>query len=193
MSHLKVSLGPGFVSAPPIYDVIWCLVALITLFRISGIIGSFGSLVASSSPSDEVKIKISAALIALTDFSVFSAFNGCRSHLSPHQPTPGALVAPVNWLRSAGIREIYFPHLSPFRYFFIPVLVPILKSLAASPLASTATFSTVHFSMSEAEYFSLVASSASPDQVVIKISTDPIDFTYFLYFQQVQFPLLAQD
>ena len=131
-------------------------------------------MIASSAPSDEVEIKISAALIALTAFSVFSAFNrffGCRSHLPPHQPTPGALVAPVNWLRSAGIRERYFPHMSHFRYFFIPVLVPILKSLSASPLASTATFSTVHFSMSEAEYFNLVASSASPDQVVVKIST----------------------
>ena len=164
------------------------------LCLVSGIIGSFGSLVASSASSNEVDIDNLAALIALTDFSVFSAFNrffGCRSHLPPHQPTPGVLVAPVNWFRSAGIRERYFPHLSHLRYFFIPVLVPILKSMAASPLAST--FSTLHFSMSEAEYYSLVASSASPDKVVIKISTDPRNFAYFLYFQQIQFPLLAQD
>ena len=72
--------------------------------------------------------------------------------------------------------------MSHLRYFFLPVLVSILKSLAASPLASTATFSAVHFSMSEAEYSSLVASSASPAQVVIEISTDPIDFTYFSVF-----------
>ena len=44
--------------------------------------------------------------------------------------------------------------------------------------------------MSEAEYSSLVASSASPAQVVIEILTAQIDFSYF---QQVQFPLLAQD
>ena len=36
--------------------------------------------------------------------------------------------------------------------------------------------------MSEAEYFSLVASSASSTQVVIEISTDPIEFTYFSVF-----------
>jgi hypothetical protein len=40
--------------------------------------------------------------------------------------------------------------------------VPILTSLAASPLATTAIFSTVHFSMSDAEYSNLIASSASP-------------------------------
>ena len=50
-----------------------CLVALITveLLKIGDIIGSFGSLVASSASSDEVEVKISTALIALTDFSVF--------------------------------------------------------------------------------------------------------------------------
>ena len=36
--------------------------------------------------------------------------------------------------------------------------------------------------MSESEYFSLVASSASSTQVVIEISTDPIVFTYFSVF-----------
>ena len=62
MSHLKVPLGLGKDRASPTNVVILCLVALITLelcpFNV--IIGSFGSLVASS-----------AALIALTDFSVF--------------------------------------------------------------------------------------------------------------------------
>ena len=75
-------------------------------WALSHIIGSFGSLVASSGSSDEVEIKISAALIALTDFSVFSAFNmffGCRYHLPSHQANPEAQVAPVNWIRSAGI------------------------------------------------------------------------------------------
>ena len=118
-------------------------------------------------------------------------FFGCRSPLPPCQPPPGALVAPVKWFRSAVIKEGYFPLLSHLRYFFIPVLVPILISLAASPLATTATFSTVHFSMSEAEYSSLVASSASTAQVVIEILTDPIEFIFFLYFQEVQFPPLA--
>ena len=33
--------------------------------------------------------------------------------------------------------------------------------------------------MSEAEYSSLVASSASPAQVVIETSIDPIEITYF--------------
>ena len=116
MSHLNVTLGPGWVSAPPKHAVI---------------------------------------------FSI--RFFGYRSHLPPHQPTPGALVALVKWFRSAGIRERYIPHLSHLRYFLIPVLVPIMNSLAASPMASTVTFSTLHFSMSEAEYTSLVASSASPD------------------------------
>jgi hypothetical protein len=62
-----------WVSVPPTYVVILCFVALITveLFQISGIIGCFGSLVASSASSDELEIQISAALIALTDFSVF--------------------------------------------------------------------------------------------------------------------------
>ena len=72
MSHLKVTLGPVWVSAPPTYVVILSLVALITfeLFPISGVNGSFGSLVASSALSDEVENKIAAALIALTDISV---------------------------------------------------------------------------------------------------------------------------
>ena len=77
----------------------------------SDIIGSFGSLVASSAYSDEGEIKISAALIAPHDFSVFLAFHRLFCFLSPvppHQPPPWALVAPVNWFRSAGIREIYF-------------------------------------------------------------------------------------
>ena len=69
----------------------------------------------------------------------------------------------------------------------------ILKSLAASPFATTATFSTVHFSMSEADYSSLEASSASSAHVVVEISTDPIEFTFFLYFQHVQFPQLAHN
>ena len=69
----------------------------------------------------------------------------------------------------------------------------ILNYLAASPLATTATFTAVHFYLSEAEYSSLVASSASLAQVVIEISTDPIEFTFFLYFKQVQFPPLEQD
>ena len=43
----------------------------IELFKISGIIESLSSLVATSDSPDEVKIKISAALIALTDFSIF--------------------------------------------------------------------------------------------------------------------------
>ena len=110
--------------------------------------------------------------------------------LPPHKPPPGDLVAPVNWFRSAWIRERYFQHL---RYFFSLVLVLILKSLAASPLATTATYSTVHFSMSEAEYSTLVASSAFSPQVVIEISTDPIEFIFFLYFQQVQLLPLGQD
>ena len=88
----------------------------------------------------------------------------------------------MNWFRSDGIRERYSPYLSAPIYFFLPVLVSILKSLAASLLVSTATFSTVQFSMSEAEYSSLVASSASPAQVVLEISTDSIDFTYFSVF-----------
>ena len=36
--------------------------------------------------------------------------------------------------------------------------------------------------MSEAEYSCLVASSASSAQIVIEISTDPIEFTYFSVF-----------
>ena len=104
-------------------------------------------------------------------------FFGCRSPLPPHQPPPGALVAPLNLFRSARIREIYFPHLSHLRYFFSPVLVPILNCLATSPLATT-----VHFSISESEYYILVASSASSTQVVIKISTDFIKFIYFSVF-----------
>ena len=60
--------------------------------------------------------------------------------------------------------------------------MPILTSLAASPLATTATFSTVQFSMLEAEYTSLVASSPSSPQVIIEISTDPIEFTYSSVF-----------
>jgi hypothetical protein len=71
--------------------------------------------------------------------------------------------------------------------------VPTLTTLAASPLATTATFSTVHFSMSEIKHSSLVASSASSTQVVIEISTDPIKLTFFLYFQQVLFLPLAHD
>ena len=57
--------------------------------------------------------------------------------------------------------------------------MPILESLAASPLATTATFSKVHFSISEAEYSSFVATSDSSAQVVIEISTVLIAFTYF--------------
>ena len=101
---------------------------------------------------------------------------------------PGALVAPVNWLKRAGIRKRYFPHLSHLIHFLIPVLVQILKSLAASPLTTTATFSTIHFSMSEAEYSSLVASSASSAQLVIEISTDLIQFTFFCIFCRFSFP-----
>ena len=41
------------------------------LFQTSGIIRNLGILVASSASSDGVEIKISAALIALNDFSVF--------------------------------------------------------------------------------------------------------------------------
>ena len=116
-------------------------------------------------------IKISATLIALTDIPLFLAFNrffGCRSPLPPHQPPPGALMDPENWFRNTGIREIYFPHLSNLRYFFNPVLVPILKSLVALPLATAFIFSTLHFSMSEEEYSSLVTTSASSAQVVIE-------------------------
>ena len=47
------------------------------------------------------------------------------------------------------------------RYCFIPVLMSALKALAASPLTTIATFSTVHFSMSEAESSRCLASSAS--------------------------------
>ena len=47
--------------------------------------------------------------------------------------------------------------------------------------------------MSEADYSSLVASSASSAQVVIEILTDLIYFNYFLYFQRVQFPPLVKD
>ena len=138
---------------------------------------------ASSRYSNEVEIKISAALIALTYFSVFRAFNrffGCRSSLPPHQPPPAAIVGSVNWFKSAGIRERYFPHLSHLIYFFIPVLVSILKYLAESLLATTATFWTVHFSLPGEEYSNLVALSAST--VVIEISTDLIVFTYFSVF-----------
>ena len=73
MSHLKVTLGLGSVSAPPNYVVILSLVVFITLelFQINGINGSLCCLVASSASSDELKIKISVALIALTDMSVF--------------------------------------------------------------------------------------------------------------------------
>ena len=87
---------------------------------------------------------------------------------------PGALVAPANWFRSGGIRDRYFPNFSHLRYFFITVLVAILKFFAASHLETTASFSTVHGSMSEEEYSSVVGSSASSAQVVIKISTDQI-------------------
>jgi hypothetical protein len=52
--------------------------------------------------------------------------------------------------------------------------VQILKSLAASPLATTATFSTVHISKSE-------ASPASSAQVVIEISTDLNEFTFSVF------------
>ena len=51
--------------------LVLCLVALITLVQISGIIGSIGSLVALLASLDEVEIKISAALVALANFSVF--------------------------------------------------------------------------------------------------------------------------
>ena len=69
----------------------------------------------------------------------------------------------------------------------------MLESLAASPLATTATFSTVLFSISEAEYSSFVATSDSSAQVIIEILTVLIEFTYFfLYFQHVQLPPLAQ-
>ena len=73
MSHLKVTLGPGNIIAPPTYVVKLFIVALITLklFQISGIFGRYDSLVTSSASSDEVEIKISAALIAFTDFPVF--------------------------------------------------------------------------------------------------------------------------
>jgi hypothetical protein len=40
-------------------------------FLTIGIIGSFGSFIAPSATSDEVELKISADLIALTDLSVF--------------------------------------------------------------------------------------------------------------------------
>jgi hypothetical protein len=39
----------------------------LNFFKTIGIIGSFGSLIAPSASSDEVKIKITEALIALTD------------------------------------------------------------------------------------------------------------------------------
>ena len=97
------------------------------------------------------------------------------------------LAAPVNWFRSAGTGERYFSHLSHLTYFFIPVLELILKSLAASPLASTATFSAVHSFMSEAEYSSLVASSGSSAQVVMEISTDPIEFPLFCILSRFSF------
>ena len=56
-----------------LYVVILCCVEFITLelIQFSGIIQSFCSLGASSASSDEVEIKTSAALTALTDFSVF--------------------------------------------------------------------------------------------------------------------------
>ena len=57
MSHLKVTLGPGYVSAPPTFVVILCLVALITLeiCQITDIIGRLASLVASSASSDDAE------------------------------------------------------------------------------------------------------------------------------------------
>ena len=59
--------------------------------------------------------------------------------------------------------------------------MPILTSLAASP-SPTATFSTVSSSISEAEYSSLVALSASSAKVLIEISTDLVELTYFSVF-----------
>ena len=53
--------------------------------------------------------------------------------------------------------------------------------MTASRLATTATSSTVHFSMSEAEYSSLVALSDFSAQVVIEISTDLIEFTFSVF------------
>ena len=61
---------------------------------------------------------------------------------------------------------------------FICVLVSVLKSLPASPLA-TATFSTVHFSMSKTESSRLVASSVSLAQVKKEISAAFTDFSVF--------------
>ena len=45
--------------------------------------------------------------------------------------------------------------------FKLSKLVPVLEALAASPLATTATFSAAEFSLSEAESSRLLASSAS--------------------------------
>ena len=61
---------------------------------------------------------------------------------------------------------------------FICVLVSVLKSLPASALA-TATFSTVHFSMSKTESSRLVASSVSLAQVKKEISAAFTDFSVF--------------
>jgi hypothetical protein len=60
--------------------------------------------------------------------------------------------------------------------------VQILKSFVASPLATTSTFSTVPFSISEADYSSLVVSSTSSAQGVIEIHTDVAEVTYFSVF-----------
>ena len=58
----------------------------------------------------------------------------------------------------------------------------ILKSLAASPLATTATFLTFYFCILEADHSSLVASPASFAQVVIEISTEFMVLTYASVF-----------
>ena len=50
-------------------------------------------------------------------------------------------------------------HVTSFTLFLV-LQISFFRNMTATPLATKATFSRVHFSMSEAEYCSLVASSA---------------------------------
>ena len=67
-------------------------------------------------------------------------------------------------------------------FCFICVLLSVLKSMPASSLATTATFSAVHFSMSETESSRLVASSVSSSHLEKEISAAFTDFSVFSAF-----------
>ena len=148
------------------------------------------ALAASSASSAEVEIEISVALIAVTGFSVFWAFNrcsGCRSSLPPHQP-PGALVAPANYFRGdvlrywGGVTSIVlkcFPHLSHLKFAWGPCQV------SASPthvmvipfrrvfVVALITLEFFQISVSLGSFDNLVASSASSAKVELEKISSP--------------------